>query len=87
VDLATKKLGSTICICLIPQQPILTGAIAGSVRLCLMRLRFWLDRGVDGFRVDVAGAMIKDEHLRDNPYRRDGNMEIPGLSAEAGSLL
>lgn len=32
-------------------------------------LRFWLDRGVDGFRVDVAGAMIKDEHLRDNPYR------------------
>jgi len=31
-------------------------------------LRFWLDRGVDGFRVDVAGFMIKDEALRDNPY-------------------
>jgi alpha-glucosidase len=31
-------------------------------------LRFWLKRGVDGFRVDVAGFMIKDRQLRDNPY-------------------
>jgi alpha-glucosidase len=30
-------------------------------------LRFWLDRGVDGFRVDVAAGMVKDRHLRDNP--------------------
>ncbi len=30
-------------------------------------LRFWLDRGVDGFRIDVAHALIKDEQLRDNP--------------------
>ena len=30
-------------------------------------MRFWLDRGVDGFRVDVMWHMIKDEHLRDNP--------------------
>ena len=30
-------------------------------------LRFWLDRGVDGFRVDVAGGLVKDEHLRSNP--------------------
>jgi alpha-glucosidase len=30
-------------------------------------LRFWLDRGVDGFRVDVIWLMIKDEQLRDNP--------------------
>jgi alpha-glucosidase len=30
-------------------------------------LRFWLDRGVDGFRVDVAHGLIKDEQLRDNP--------------------
>ena len=29
--------------------------------------RFWLDRGVDGFRVDVAGAVMKDPGLRDNP--------------------
>ncbi|MBI3785853.1 MAG: DUF3459 domain-containing protein [Deltaproteobacteria bacterium] len=30
-------------------------------------LRFWLERGVDGFRVDVIHKMIKDEALRDNP--------------------
>ncbi len=30
-------------------------------------LRFWLDRGVDGFRVDVIWHLIKDAELRDNP--------------------
>ena len=30
-------------------------------------LRFWFDRGVDGFRVDVAYKLIKDRQLRDNP--------------------
>ncbi len=33
-------------------------------------LRWWLDRGVDGFRVDVAHALIKDRQLRDNPQIR-----------------
>jgi alpha-glucosidase len=28
-------------------------------------LRFWLDRGVDGFRVDVAHGLLKEESLRD----------------------
>jgi alpha-glucosidase len=30
-------------------------------------LRFWLDRGVDGFRVDVLWQLIKDDQWRDNP--------------------
>jgi alpha-glucosidase len=30
-------------------------------------LRFWLDRGVAGFRVDVAHGLYKDAKLRDNP--------------------
>ena len=30
-------------------------------------LRWWMDRGVDGFRVDVAHGLIKDAQLRDNP--------------------
>jgi alpha-glucosidase len=30
-------------------------------------LRFWLDRGVDGFRIDVAHALFKDARLRDEP--------------------
>ncbi|MFI5891190.1 glycoside hydrolase family 13 protein [Actinoplanes sp. NPDC051513] len=28
-------------------------------------LRFWLDRGVDGFRVDVAHGLVKEENLSD----------------------
>jgi alpha-glucosidase len=30
-------------------------------------LRFWLDRGVDGFRLDALRQLIKDDQLRDNP--------------------
>jgi alpha-glucosidase len=30
-------------------------------------LRFWLDRGVDGFRIDVCHGLVKDRLLRDNP--------------------
>jgi alpha-glucosidase len=30
-------------------------------------LRFWLNRGVDGFRVDVLWLLIKDGQFRDNP--------------------
>jgi alpha-glucosidase len=30
-------------------------------------MRFWLDMGVDGFRLDVANWFIKDAELRDNP--------------------
>ncbi len=29
-------------------------------------LRFWLDRGVDGFRIDVAHGLAKDEILKDH---------------------
>jgi len=37
-------------------------------------LRFWLDRGVGGFRIDVAHGIVKDRELRDNPPL-DGNDE------------
>jgi alpha-glucosidase len=30
-------------------------------------LRFWWDRGVAGFRIDVCNMMVKDAALRDNP--------------------
>jgi alpha-glucosidase len=29
--------------------------------------RFWFDRGVAGFRIDVAHGIVKDKELRDNP--------------------
>ena len=30
-------------------------------------MRFWLRRGVDGFRIDVMDRVVKDPELRDNP--------------------
>jgi len=30
-------------------------------------LRFWLDRGIAGFRIDVCNMIVKDARLRDNP--------------------
>ncbi|MHB1136212.1 MAG: alpha-amylase family glycosyl hydrolase [Coriobacteriia bacterium] len=31
--------------------------------------RFWLDKGVDGFRLDLINCLYEDEQLRDNPLR------------------
>jgi alpha-glucosidase len=36
-------------------------------------LEFWFDRGVAGFRVDVANGLYKDAELRDNPPLDGGN--------------
>ena len=40
-------------------------------------LRFWLDRGVDGFRVDAIHHLIEDAAFRDNPPNPDWR---PGMS-------
>jgi alpha-glucosidase len=34
-------------------------------------MRFWLDRGVDGFRVDVIGGLMKDPDFKDDPVNED----------------
>jgi alpha-glucosidase len=34
-------------------------------------LRFWFDRGIAGFRIDVANSLVKDRELRDNPPASD----------------
>lgn len=41
-------------------------------------LRFWLERGVDGFRMDVVGLILKDAELRDNPINPNAD---PNLAA------
>ena len=45
-------------------------------------MRFWLDRGVDGFRIDVLWHLIKDAKFRDdppNPTWRPGKASIERL--------
>ena len=36
-------------------------------------LRFWFERGIAGFRIDVAHGIVKDRELRDNTPYRDGD--------------
>ena len=46
-------------------------------------LRFWLDRGVDGFRIDVAHGMVKADGLPDVGSTRD-HRPAPGRAARQG---
>ena len=51
----------------LPEQPDLNWAEGGVVEAMHGVLRFWLDRGVDGFRADVVHAIGKDPALPDQP--------------------
>lgn len=32
-------------------------------------IRFWLDKGVDGFRLDASSVYLQDKHFRNNPLK------------------
>jgi alpha-glucosidase len=49
------------------QQPDLNWRNPAVARAMFDGLRFWLQKGVDGFRVDVMWLIIKDDQFRDNP--------------------
>jgi len=51
----------------LPEQPDLNWANPAVVDAMLDTLRFWLDRGVDGFRMDVINLIGKDPELPDEP--------------------
>ena len=53
-----------------PEQPDLNWRNPEVMTAVADVLRFWLDRGADGFRVDAAQNLIKDARLRDNPPTR-----------------
>ncbi|MGW7674313.1 glycoside hydrolase family 13 protein [Streptomyces sp. NPDC054775] len=50
-----------------PEQPDLNWRDARVSHYFEQVLRFWLDRGVDGFRIDVAAGLFKDPFLPDSP--------------------
>ena len=49
------------------EQPDLNWRNPEVQQAMLGEMKFWLDKGVDGFRVDVMWHMIKDKQLRNNP--------------------
>ncbi len=44
-------------------------------------LKFWLDRGVDGFRMDVLWLLIKDAEFRNNPPNPDYHGGLQDIAA------
>ncbi len=51
----------------LPEQPDLNLRNATVVQAILDTGRFWLARGVDGFRLDTICHFMKDDQFRDNP--------------------
>ena len=51
------------------EQPDLNWRNPEVYREMMRVFRFWSDRGVDGFRLDVFNQYFKDEQLRDNPSK------------------
>lgn len=65
-------------------QPDLNWRNPEVVSEMLSILRFWLDRGVDGFRVDVPYHIFKNAEFLDEPFNPNF---IPGHMSEYESLL
>jgi len=53
----------------LPEQPDLNWRNPETRAALLEVVRTWLDRGVDGFRLDVFNVFFKDAELRSNPRR------------------
>jgi alpha-glucosidase len=55
-------------------SPAVQEALLGTVK-------FWLDLGVDGYRLDTANFYVHDAQLRNNPPRGEPTGEDPAVSA------
>ena len=56
----------------LPEQPDLNVHNPAVQEALLDVARFWLDRGVDGFRIDAINFAMHDPQLRDNPPAPNG---------------
>ena len=62
-----EKTGQYYMHQFVRQQPELNFRNPAVMTEILDVMRFWLDKGVDGFRVDVISKMMKDPEFRDEP--------------------
>ena len=53
----------------LPFQPDLNFRNPAVQTEMLDTMRFWLDKGVDGFRLDILGSLFEDSEFRDNPFK------------------
>jgi alpha-glucosidase len=58
------------------QQPDLNWRNPVVEKAMFDQMRFWLDRGIAGFRLDAVDTLLEDPALGDEEYRRDPKGEI-----------
>lgn len=63
-----KERGQYYWASFLPFQPDLNYRNPEVKRAMLDVVRFWLSKGVDGFRLDIFNVIYKDAKFRDNPY-------------------
>jgi alpha-glucosidase len=66
-----KSTGQYYLHSYLKEQPDLNWRNADVEAAMLAVLKFWLDRGVSGFRVDAIAHLLKDPAFRDNPANPD----------------
>ena len=60
----------------LPNQPELNWYNEEVVQTILNKAKFWLEKGVDGFRIDAVNFFLHDAQLHDNPTR-EADMPLP----------
>lgn len=78
-----EKTGQFYYHAFLKEQPDLNWRNVEVQEAMLNAMKFWLDKGVDGFRVDVMWHMIKDEQFRNNPV----NPDYSGKGSTYGQLI
>lgn len=66
-----EKTGQYYLHSFLKEQPDLNWRNDEVKKAMLDVMRFWMDRGVDGFRVDASYYCMKDPELKDNPNNPD----------------
>jgi glycosidase len=65
-----------------PEQPDLDWRNEDVIAAMQDALRFWIDRGADGYRVDAIDRLLKDPELRDDPPASGEPFGLPLSEAE-----
>ena len=58
------------------RQPDLNWRNSEVKRAIYDMIRFWLDKGIDGFRLDASSVYSKDKDYRDNPVKKKNSQEF-----------
>jgi alpha-glucosidase len=79
-----ERTGQYYCHTFLPEQPDLNIRNPEVREALADAMRFWLGRGIDGFRLDALSLLVKDDQFRDNPPNPDYD---PAVHAPDEALL